>query len=711
MIIIRIHMASHSCETCLDHEKQLNYICKDHDIMICSDCAVFQHRTCRICSKEDGQTVMNASILRSRKHELITLRDKIRLYSNSFDESKARLEEKIKHHFSLLRHVLEEEETKQINLANSSMDEYLFDLNENEILVERELKNIEHVLESDKHSNVDNTLTELIKDTKLLEKRSNDISTKNLELKDATALGSIIEIVQEIIKEPIFATSNVEFSETIDTQAESITREPFKSLSIEEGSRITEEDSSERPFLQSDTPAINKTGPVTAGNMPPSASTPPVHALNTDTQFEGNDYLLPATGGIPPSASTPAHAMNTETQFDGNCDLLPATGGMPPSAPPAPTESHFQGNCDILHLTGGAPSASAPHAPTEKQLEGNDDLLPPPSYQDVMQGAAYLIPPQPVFTPGEYKPCSPPSGKSSIKSSRVPSLTLESSCVIRTGSDSKRCRIVGALFRSNGDVVLADKNNKKIKFLNMISRNIVAEFETGTAPFGITEVLLGYIAVSCPNRKQILFLKIENLPITVDRSVQVDQPCLGIAYAKNKLFVVCGMAWNYSACIRVYGPDDRMLYKIKNDSDGKIIVSPQTEFLSIFPDSGNLVINTGGLSKEESMYVITQKGHVVWREKVVDWTDMTTGNAVLGDGVVVVRDNNAIFYISPKFPGVWRQLTTEPIVKRPYNVATDKHNKLLLVTQSRSYPDNVEDDKVKLFTIFYHDKKDVNGIL
>ena len=185
-------------------------------------------------------------------------------------------------------------------------------------------------------------------------------------------------------------------------------------------------------------------------------------------------------------------------------------------------------------------SASAPPVPTlntEKQFAGKDDLLPPPSYQDVMrsgasEGETCFIPPQPAgFIPSESKPYNLPSDDNS---SGVPSLTLQFSCVARTESDSKRCRIAGALFLSNGTVVLADKNNNNIKLLNVNNRTIIAEFETGAAPFGLAEIPVGCIAVSCPKRNQILFLKIESLPITVERCIQLDQPCLGIACAKGQ---------------------------------------------------------------------------------------------------------------------------------------------------------------------------------
>lgn len=334
----------------------------------------------------------------------------------------------------------------------------------------------------------------------------------------------------------------------------------------------------------------------------------------------------------------------------------------------------------------------------EYQNYGNN--VPPPSYASVVQAPTVDIrTPMSIPTTNSGQPnvtyALPCDANNPSAITVVPTLTLETSIPVRTDTDKKRCRIVGVIFLNNGNIALADKKNKNVKLLHSVELRVFREAKFEVAPFGIVEVPSGNLAVTFPKKKEMLFLDIENLN-TTGRSIKLDQPCRGAAYALDMLFVVCDVTWRHSGVIRVYGTDDQFLYKLKHDRQNKDIISPHTVHLSVFPETGNLMFNTGGLINGR-IHVITPRGELVWKETILDGTELPEGSTVLGEGVVVALYNGLKFF-SPKCPGSWRHLFGEPHL-HPYAVAVNKDRSKLIMTQTKYHSDSIEPDSIKLFKV------------
>lgn len=279
----------------------------------------------------------------------------------------------------------------------------------------------------------------------------------------------------------------------------------------------------------------------------------------------------------------------------------------------------------------------------------------------------------------------------------VPSLTLESSVPVRTDTDKKQCCIVGVIFLTNGNIVIADNKNKKVKRLDGVELCLLREAKFDVSPFGIAEVPLGNLAVTFPRKQEVLFLGIENLN-TTGRRIKLDQPCLGVAYAHDMMFVICEGTWRHSGVIQVFGPDDQLLYKLKEDSKGKDIIGVNTKHLSVFPETGHLMFST----TNERIHVITPRGELVWREIILDGSESAKGSTVLGEGVVVVV-NNGLKFFDPKYRGCWRHLIGYPDT-HPYAVAVNKDNSKLIMTQTKNYSDSIDElelDSIRLFKVSY----------
>ncbi|XP_053401908.1 transcription intermediary factor 1-alpha-like isoform X2 [Mercenaria mercenaria] len=107
-----------------------------------------------------------------------------------------------------------------------------------------------------------------------------------------------------------------------------------------------------------------------------------------------------------------------------------------------------------------------------------------------------------------------PTTKVSLETKKeFDTLTHSGDINVRTNSDVTECSITGCAVLSNNKLVLVDKNNKKLKVLDMSSKAVTKEKTLDSVPWGIATVPPDHIAATIPKKKEIWLMETRKLKI------------------------------------------------------------------------------------------------------------------------------------------------------------------------------------------------------
>ena len=109
--------------------------------------------------------------------------------------------------------------------------------------------------------------------------------------------------------------------------------------------------------------------------------------------------------------------------------------------------------------------------------------------------------------------------------------------ISRWSFDKDKCYISGCEFLDNGNLLLADNHNKKIKLFDKKYKCISA-LHLSSLPWDLTTIDSHLAVVSIPDKKQLQFFE-ANSKLSLKHSVILEKNCWGVARAKDLLVVTC----------------------------------------------------------------------------------------------------------------------------------------------------------------------------
>ncbi|KAH3845937.1 hypothetical protein DPMN_088232 [Dreissena polymorpha] len=126
---------------------------------------------------------------------------------------------------------------------------------------------------------------------------------------------------------------------------------------------------------------------------------------------------------------------------------------------------------------------------------------------------------------------------------------------VKLASDKSTCRIEGICELPNGELLVVDRANGRVKLLDM-QFNVVDDTVLPHSPNDLCSISPNEVAVSSYSGRTIQFLTVNNSKIVVDRTLHFKHACNGIAYYKGSVFVTSIKA------LYQYRLDGRLVKKI-----------------------------------------------------------------------------------------------------------------------------------------------------
>ncbi|KAH3862320.1 hypothetical protein DPMN_025286 [Dreissena polymorpha] len=112
---------------------------------------------------------------------------------------------------------------------------------------------------------------------------------------------------------------------------------------------------------------------------------------------------------------------------------------------------------------------------------------------------------------------------------------------VRIPSDSESCSITAICVLPDGQVLLADRNNKTVKLLNQQYR-VVSHLDVRTESQDICQITPSGVAVAVTYRNRVQFITVIQGQLALGKKFQLQHECTGIAHNQGDLYISSGTA-------------------------------------------------------------------------------------------------------------------------------------------------------------------------
>ncbi|KAL4216612.1 hypothetical protein ACF0H5_024335 [Mactra antiquata] len=246
--------------------------------------------------------------------------------------------------------------------------------------------------------------------------------------------------------------------------------------------------------------------------------------------------------------------------------------------------------------------------------------------------------------------------------------------------DSYTCNILSSCVTNNGDIVLLDTNNYKIKLVDSKTYNIISSLLCDALPWSVCNISSTEVVV-CLLNKTIQFVSTCN-NLVVTRSLSMKHKCRCITVSRDRMYI-CD-----DTSLYIYKMNGTLINTIKENKSGDKIFSHIRD-ITISDDHNMIHI----VDYDKSVITLDMNGKICW-EFSGEVLDGAYGVCTDGSGNVIVCGYMSHNVIMLGHNGDYKGeiVTQQDGVSDPHTVCFD-------VTQNKLYVGCEFDDNITVFTL------------
>lgn len=678
-------------QRCFVHGKPIEFSCKDHNEDICSNCAIFDHKSCEVTDLDRNGYNLDQRIdeFYQKINNATEAKKKIEVYMERLNEDKTSFRSKIIEENQAMRRKFAQLERKildDLDLVHKKQMQFAEDrMAKLDSVITSSHRVIDTVLSSDSRSSEEiheagktmNELDELINNTNLEGKNLSLVINSNLKraIEQTREMGQV-NVTQEIPRRTSSSNLRRQRSNNRKTPPVTITTTNKTTSSANGGNLVAE-----NPPSYSETVYLLPS---------PTSSTATPRVSSSTVEQERR----PASFPVPFSKSSPKSVPQVSPSLeDKKCQQL--------NSPLLPSPSYENRNQDTSNSQSTPLSISPPYnkeqvpVPLKNNEADSDSNERGSPIRSVDLQSPSQTDRNSLSRQDEYNGCDEDSGFQLQEQVTKPPYTTTyiGSLDLKTSTDRHHCYVSGASFLSSGDILIADRKNKKLKIFSS-SYVLLAERVLRDKPFDVLQTHEGHIAVSVTKLSQVQFF--DTSLLTELPAILTENPCRGISEADKVLYVFCTDNSSSEGSIRVYNEQHVLLHIVAKDDTGRMLFW-NTEYISVCPSSKSIYFNRVYLGKS-TICCIDLFGRLKWKSKTPSWGDTPHGMVAIDKGLVVAA--GSIKCISNN-GNKWKKIIEIPESAKTHTVALNQERTIMLVTYADSISNASENNHARLFLLRY----------
>ena len=251
---------------------------------------------------------------------------------------------------------------------------------------------------------------------------------------------------------------------------------------------------------------------------------------------------------------------------------------------------------------------------------------------------------------------------------------------IEMSGESLRPWISGCTFMPNGDVVLCDERNNKIKLLSD-TFTTKDSLQLDSKPWDVSPVSSSSAVITLPYKNQLQFIQVMPLLKKLDRSINIGRKCWGIQVVEDLIYVTCYNVPGEGEVI-VLDMNGTITHRLRH-TDKKPPMFSYPVYITVCPSTRKLFITD---CDKDTVSCLLSDGTVVYQYKDAELR-RPRGVCVDGGGNAIVCgfDSNNVQVIRADGTKCCTLLTSQDGVSDPYSVAyRQSDNNLILGCYSKN---------------------------
>lgn len=239
-------------------------------------------------------------------------------------------------------------------------------------------------------------------------------------------------------------------------------------------------------------------------------------------------------------------------------------------------------------------------------------------------------------------------------------LEFEKEIEIKVSSDMADCKVYACALISPSQIALADAGNKSVKVVDVIYGDLVSAYKLESEPFHVAIVRVNLIAVTLPDKNEIMFLNIsQGGKITPSHELKVNSKCKGVASDNESLFIL------YQDHVEILNIQGQQINQISHSVWDNLME------IALSHDSKTFYVTDSPLFGNARVYKFDYEGNLIATYVDKDLNDVR-GLCVTKDDTVYVcnyEDKGSIHTISPNCKKIQEILKDNKHVRYPWCVA------------------------------------------
>lgn len=245
---------------------------------------------------------------------------------------------------------------------------------------------------------------------------------------------------------------------------------------------------------------------------------------------------------------------------------------------------------------------------------------------------------------------------------------------IKVDDDQDQCNIWGTCITSNGNILIADNANNKLKLLDKWTYKVLDYCGLTASPRSLCRLGGIEAAVSLSN-KVIQFVRTDERLVTT-KSLQMEHNCFGLALTNGHMYISDG-----SQKVYVYNMNGELQTTIFQDLAGETIFSESRD-ITVSDDGSKFHV----ADSRKGLITLNIEGTVVWRYAGSELKG-AYGVCTDGDGNLFVTGilSHNVMHMGQHGEKMGEIINASNGIQSPISVCFDKNSSKVLVTKIGNY--------------------------